>query len=308
MVGGSAGLFPRCGCKVNQQEQPNITPAAGWGWYRYLPERFNLARFIDLEYTSQDMRKTEKNQEAVKDTLFEGALVCWQHAGGYRYSIDSVILAHLTRVRPGDTVLDLGTGTGVLGLILLYRNRAKGINLIGVEKQDGLFALAERNVLENDLDTSFKLFKHDVQDIQEIIAPESCDVVVANPPYYPPGSGRQNQAPEVLRARHQDPQSLEQFISAAAYGVKNRGRVWFVYPAHNVSELLLSLHRFHLEPKTLQPIYSRPSAADDAKLVVVEALKNGGVGLAVRSPFYIYLDGRDIYSAEMQAMYNPERD
>lgn len=249
-----------------------------------------------------------KVSEAVRDTLFDGALVCWQHADGYRFAIDSVILANLVHPRRGDTILDLGTGSGVVGLIILYRHRSKGISLIGIEKQWGLHRLAERNIRENGLEGVFSLLHFDLENIQTNVAAESCDVVVANPPYYPPGSGRKNQDSESLQARHQDPESLEHFVQAATFCVKNRGRVWFVYPADYLSELLLLLNRYRLEPKTLQPIYSRPATGETAKLVVVEAIKNGGVGLTVRSPFYIYREGQDIYSDEMQAMYRPVQD
>ena len=254
------------------------------------------------------MDATGRVPEAVRDTLFDGALVCWQHKDGYRFAIDSVILANLVRVKRGDTILDLGTGSGVVGLIILYRNQNMGINLIGIEKQRGLHRLAERNIRENGLGGVFSLIHHDLEKIQAIAAPESCDVVVANPPYYPPGSGRKNLDTESLQARHQDPDSLEQFVHSAAFSVKNRGRVWFVYPAERVTQLLLLLNKYRLEPKTLQPIYSRPETGDTAKLVVIEAIKNGGVGLAVRSPFYIYQEGQDIYSDEMQAMYSPMQD
>jgi tRNA1Val (adenine37-N6)-methyltransferase len=140
--------------------------------------------------------------------------------------------------------------------------------------------------------------------VERILEPESCDLVVANPPYYPPRSGRTSIDEENFTARHQESKTLESFVSAAAFSIKNRGTVGFIYPADLLTDLLIRFQAFRLEPKTLQLIYSYAHDSADAKLAFVEAVKNGGAGLSVRTPLYIYQDKMNIYTETIEAMYD----
>ncbi len=237
------------------------------------------------------------------DTLFGGALICHQPALGYRFSVDAVLLAHFNRPRPGWRILDLGCGCGIIALLIA--RRYGGCSLCGLEKQPDLAACAASNIAANGLQARMQLVEADLRHVQEVLAPESFDLVVCNPPYYGQGTGRINQKEQVAQARHALETTLQDCIRAAAFAVKNRGRVSFIFPASSQARLQEQLLACRLVPKRLQMVYSYP-AASEARLVLVEAMKNGGVSCQVLPPFYLYDRAGGAYSAAMQSLYQEE--
>ncbi|MBE0584817.1 MAG: methyltransferase [Desulfofustis sp.] len=240
-----------------------------------------------------------------EDTLFAGALSCRQYYRGYRFSVDSVLLGHFPLVRAGDSILDLGAGCGIIGLILLFRHLHRGISVTGIEQQEDLLKLAVQNRDDNGYHDRMHLIQGQVEQIDRFLAAESYSLVIANPPFYRPGSGRLCADRQTTTARHQRECGLQGFVDAAAYASKNRGRVVFVYPAQQTVELLVSLTARRLEPKRLQFVYSYPGATTPAKLVLVESVKNGGPGMNVMPPCFIYRRRNGAYSTSVQAMYQP---
>ena len=120
--------------------------------------------------------------ETTNDTLFSGQLVCRQHEKGYRFSIDSILLAHfVSSLKPESKILDLCSGSGVIGLVLAYRNPE--VFITGLELQASLARLAEENIRENELSHRCSLIKGDARYISKCFKPEMFDVVVCNPPY-----------------------------------------------------------------------------------------------------------------------------
>lgn len=235
------------------------------------------------------------------DTLFAGHLVCKQYDQGYRFSIDAVLAAHFCRPQSGAHVLDLGCGSGVISLILAYRH--PGLQVTGLEIQPELVSLARDNINANSMTERASVIEGDLRNIKEYFPPESFDIVVSNPPYRDPGSGRVSPTDQRARARHEIDAVLTDIVAAVAYAVKNRGRVVFVYPAPRAMPLIHSLKTLRLEPKRFQPVYSYPGG-DDACLVLVEAVKNGGEGVRVLAPFYLYTGKKGPYTAQMQELYN----
>jgi tRNA1(Val) A37 N6-methylase TrmN6 len=234
------------------------------------------------------------------DTLFNGRLTCKQHRNGYRFSLDAVLLAHFLRPGAGARVLDLGCGCGVIGLILCHRH--PDLRLTGLELQPALAELARNNALSNNFQDRFTVEQGDLRGIKKIMRPESYDMVVSNPPYHRTGSGRINREDECALARHEltaDPYSV---IAAAAFAVKNRGTAICIYPAERLAAVTAAMMKKRLVPKRLRPIYSYPED-DRAKLVMIEAVKNGGEGLRLLPPLYIYQYSDGPYSAEVERMY-----
>jgi tRNA1Val (adenine37-N6)-methyltransferase len=237
--------------------------------------------------------------------LFGGSLVCRQPHRGYRFSVDAVLLGHFPAVRAGEAVLDLGTGCGIVGLILLFRHGYRNISVTGMEHQTELLELAAQNCIDNGYQDRFRLIRGQVEVVNRFLPAESFSLVVANPPFYRSGSGRLCGAEQATAARHQSGSGLQGFVDAAAYCLKNRGRTAFIYPASQAVELIGALTRRRLEPKRLQFIYSYPGTQATAKLVLIESVKNGGAGAHVLPPCYIYRTRNGAYSAEVQAMYQP---
>jgi len=236
------------------------------------------------------------------DTLFQGRLVCHQHEKGYRFSVDSVLAAHFLEPRPGDRVLDLGAGCGVIALILAYRHPE--INLSALELQSGLVALLRRNCQEN-FAGRIAVKAGDLRHIDGIFPAGSFDAVVANPPYYKAGSGRINPDREQAVARHELTATIADVAAAAGHCLGRGGRAVFVYPVARLLDLLTSLRQSGLEPSRMRLVHSYPGGR--AATVLVEAVKGGGGGaLDVLPPFFIYdAPGGRRYSREMLALYAP---
>lgn len=237
------------------------------------------------------------------DTLFEGKLSCRQHKRGYRFSIDALLLAHFPTVRKNEKILDLGTGSGVIGLIICHRHRDRGVEITGIENQPDLAALARANSVENGFSTLFTVIEGDIGNIRSLLKPESQTLVISNPPYYLSGTGRVSSNPEAMAARHQGEDGLATFVEAAAFAVCNRGTVVFIYPAEQLVEIFNCFHARRLTPKSVQFIYSYPKSAK-ASLVIVEAVKNGGTGTQIHQPCYIYQDRGGAYSPALQSMFH----
>jgi len=240
------------------------------------------------------------------DTLFSGRVHCLQHQVGYRFSVDAILAAHFAPPPSGATVLDLGSGCGVIALICLYRWREQMASISCLELQPGLAALASRNRDMNGYGEKMKVVQGDLRNILDFFPAESFTQVICNPPFYKKNSGRPCQDQESFIARHQVHCSLAEVVGAAAAVVRNRGKVVLVYPATGLNALFSALHRYHLIPKRLQIVYSYPDAAAPARLVLVEAVKNGGEGVQILAPFYIYERRLGAYSREMQRLYDPD--
>jgi tRNA1Val (adenine37-N6)-methyltransferase len=243
--------------------------------------------------------------ELTRDSLFDGELYCVQHRDGYRFSIDPVLLAHFVRLGKEETILDLGAGCGVIGLILLYRFSSSIASLTAFELQTGLAGIARENCEANTFQQQMEVVEGDLRNIKQVVQPGLFSTVVCNPPFYVAGSGRKSQNKEAEIARHQVSCTLAEIITAAEFSVKNRGKVYLIYPADALGSLLIELEKKHLTVKRLQLIYSYPDPTNKARLLMVEAIKNGGEGMAVLAPFYIYDEKDGAYSEAMQQFYSP---
>jgi len=247
--------------------------------------------------------KNHNNSEVTRDTLFDGELICLQHKEGYRFSIDAVILAHFISPVLGDRILDLGTGCGIISLIMGYRWKGMLDSITAVERQNSLVDLAKRNIALNGFDAFCRVISGDVKTLFQKIEPESFSRVICNPPFYPSGTGRTNENREALLARHQLSASLADFISAAAAAVKNRGSTYFIYPAGGLIELISAGKKCRLEPKEIRFVYSYPDPTKNAELVLIRCVKNGGSGVNILPHLYVYKEKNGPYSTEMSGYY-----
>jgi tRNA1Val (adenine37-N6)-methyltransferase len=239
-----------------------------------------------------------------EDSLYDGALILRQHRLGYRFSIDAVLLAHFVQCsRGGMALLDLGTGCGVILLLLLYRYGNNLRPAVGIEIQSELAQRARENLLVNGFEERGAIIEGDFKQCPSLIAPESFDLVVCNPPYFSIGSGRASSSPQARLARHQVLAGLEDVLAAAAYAVRNRGAVAIIYPAEKIAEAIVLGKKQRLEIKRLRFVYSYPEKNDKARLVLIEYCKNGGEGSEVVSPLYIYQQKNGAFTEEMENFY-----
>lgn len=231
------------------------------------------------------------------DDLRAGGLRIIQGRDGYRFSLDPVLLSAFARVPEAARVLDLGTGCGVIPLLLA--RQVPSAEVVGLELQAQLADRARRSVLLNGLADRVRIVEGDLRDASTLFAPESFDLVTANPPFRTVGSGRISPGDERAAARHELAGSLVDFLRAAAYLLPTGGSLSMVFLAERLAELLAELRCFRLEPKRLRLVHSR--AGDPARLVLVESRRNGRTGLEVEPPLYVYA-GND-YTEEVHRIY-----
>ena len=232
------------------------------------------------------------------ETFFRGRLTVRQPRDGYRFSIDAVLLAGFVACKDGQTILDLGTGCGIIPLILA--SRYPGLKLFGVEIQTDLARIAAANVRENKLDNRVHILHQDVKALKIKQIPDLVHHVVCNPPYRRMHSGRVNPNRERAGARHEIFAQLADFVAAAARMLELSGRLTCVYPAPRLVDMTDHMRRAGLEPKRLRMVHSR--AGEAARLVLVSGTKGGRPGLEVGPPLVIYGENGQ-YSEEVGAMF-----
>jgi tRNA1Val (adenine37-N6)-methyltransferase len=242
--------------------------------------------------------------ELTRDTMFNGDLVCYQHKNGYRYSIDSILLANFTLHWQAASILDLGCGCGILGLVMLYRNAEQIQFIEGIEYQEQLVSLAKMNLIENHLEEKMRITHGDYVNINRYYKAETFSHVICNPPFYELGRGRTSKQNEAFLARHQAVSTTADLASSIAFVLKNRGNLAIVYPAESSVQLISLLKGKNIEPKRIQPVYSYPEAGS-ASLVLMECVKNGGSGAKILPPLYIYSQQNGNYTEEVDKMYMP---
>lgn len=249
------------------------------------------------------MSEIVEHRTVTMNSLFDGSLRCYQYENGYRFSIDSVLVSHFIKPKKIEAVLDLGSGCGVIGLILLHRNVQKLLTVTGLEKQADLVTMSRKNIVTNHYEKKFEIIEGDAGNINDIFQPESFSMVISNPPFFVQNSGRLNKNRESSAARHQQDGTLTEFIRAAAYCLKNKGRFVTIYPAGSLTELLIELKTKKIEPKRIRFVYPYPENEFGAKLVLVEGLKNGGGGAKVEPPLYVHQFKNGPHTEEIVKMY-----
>jgi tRNA1Val (adenine37-N6)-methyltransferase len=227
-------------------------------------------------------------RDETADTLFGGEIQVLQGKKGYRFSIDAILLAGFVWLRRKDRVIDLGTGVGIVPLILSKRGE-EAAQIVGVEIQKELAALAKRNVLINGCEDLITIYEVDIKELNDTFSPSSFDVLVTNPPYYGISSGRINPHSQKAIARHEITCTIDDVLQASCYLLKEGGRIFIIYPAQRAVTLLARW------------IYSREG--EDARFILTEAHKGGGEGVEVMPPLFIY-SAQGSYTPEMETLYS----
>ncbi len=212
------------------------------------------------------------------DEFLDGRLRLIQSAKGYRFSIDAVLLAQFVTVKPRDVVVDLGSGCGIISLLLLLEK--PGARVVAMEIQGDLADQTVRNAALNGVADRMGVLLADLRQVP--FRKPLADVVVCNPPFRRPGSGRVNPDRQRAIARHEIMASLQDILGAANAVLKPRGRVALIYPAGRLVELVVRMRAFDLEPKRIQVVY--PSMEGESKLVLVEGARGGKGGVKVLPP------------------------
>ena len=235
------------------------------------------------------------SQEEVLTPFIRGKVQVIQSKSGYRFNVDSVLLAAFINIPDKPSrLIDLGTGSGIIPVLLSLKY--KNVELYGVELQESLFAQAWKNFQLNKI--KGQVFKGDIREIRRIFRPESFDYVVFNPPYHKPPDSVEHTEKNI--ARYELEGNIKDFIKAASYLLKNKGKLFMVFPSGRLSTVISLLLDKQIYPKRYRFIH--PTLEEKATHFLLEAVKGANPeGEIIEKPLIMYKDPKNkIYTPEVE--------
>lgn len=238
-----------------------------------------------------------KENERIDDLQRNGYRII-QNPKKFCFGMDAVLLSGFARVKEGGNVLDLGTGTGIIPILLSAKTQAK--HLTGLEIQEESADMARRSVALNCLDEKITIVTGDIKEAGNLFKAASFDVVTSNPPYMTQKHGLANPEDAKAIARHEILCTLEDVISRAALLLKPGGNFFMVHRPFRLAEIMMLLQQYKLEPKRMQMVY--PYVDKEPNMVLIEANRGGRPRMRVEKPLIIYKEP-GIYMPEIYDIY-----
>jgi len=226
-------------------------------------------------------------------------MIIEQSAQGYRYSVEPFLLADFIRMQPGFQVLDVGTGCGIIPLLLMTLE--PGLKITAVEVQQSLYNLARKNVADNGFANPVRVIHGDFMQVAATLENETFDLVISNPPYRKVNTGRTNPNGEKAIARHELSLNLQSLLRQSASLLKPGGKIALAYPAQRLPEVLSEMKQCAVFPSRLRFIHG--TVAADAKIFLVEGIKGCQADCAVEPPLTLCHEDNS-YTEEMQTIYD----
>lgn len=240
--------------------------------------------------------------ERIDDLQYKG-LKLIQNKDGFCFGVDSVLLSDFAKtMKKNSTVVDIGTGTGIIGLLLCKKTNLKKI--YGVEIQEEVAEMAKRSILLNNLQDKFEVINSDINNIFEFLEPNSIDCVVTNPPYKKVDTGVKNEDEKQMISRHEVKCTLEDVIEKGAKLLKDRGEFYMVHRAERMADIMCTLRKYRLEPKNVRFVH--PKQNEKPNLILVKAIKYANEFLKIDKPLVIYGENGD-YTDEINEIYGREK-
>lgn len=240
-----------------------------------------------------------KNNERIDDLEFNGYKII-QNSDGFCFGIDSVLLSDYAKeIKKESKVLDLGTGTGILCILLTGKTNLKEI--IGVEIQEEVCDMARRSIKLNNLEDKIKIINENIINIENIYNKGSFDVIVTNPPYKKKNTGLQNENEKKVISRHELTASLDDFIRISKNMLKDKGQFYMVHRPERLVDILYLMRKYKIEPKQIKFVSSK--IGKEPNLVLIKGVKNGKQFLKFDSILYVYNED-GTYTDEILKIYN----
>lgn len=232
------------------------------------------------------------------DDLQRGGLRVIQRADAFRFGTDAVLLADFAAPRRHDRVCDLGTGTGIIPLLLYARENT--ISADAVEIQPDMADMAARSMALNGLSEKIRVLPGDLRQIRTLLPHARYDLVTCNPPYGKAGGTLLNPDASKRLARHEESCAIEDVVCAAAWLLQNGGRLCCVFPAARMIELSDAMRKYRMASKRIRMVHSRVEKA--AHLCLMEGMLDARPGLIIEPPLVIY-DENNAYTPELRRIY-----
>ena len=242
--------------------------------------------------------KLEKN-ERIDDLEFKNLKVI-QNKNGFCFGMDAVLLSDFAKnIKRNATVLDLGTGTGIIPILLCWKTELKKV--VGVEIQEEVAKMAKKSILLNNLENRFEILNCNIKELNKIYENQTFDVIVTNPPYKKQDSGIINENEKKLISRHEITANLEDFIKISKYLLKDKGELYMVHRPERLVDIFELMRKYKIEPKELKMVC--PNKNKEPNLVLIKGVKNAKPFLKVEKNLYIY-DTENNYTKEILEIYN----
>lgn len=236
------------------------------------------------------------------DRLGYQGLQIIQNPEKFKFTIDAFLLTGFINPGSKDKVIDLGTGGGVLSLLIAGSKKAGAV--CGLEIQPELAEMARRSVALNGLEAKVQIMTGDLRSFPPELKLNSFDYVITNPPYYPMGKGIISENQALAMAKFEIGCKLEEIIIAAKRLVKGNGRFALIYPTERLVELIITLERHNLAPKRICFIHPKPGAKSN--LCMVEARPGAGCEVKILPPVIVSNQNGE-YSEQMNRIFNGEK-
>lgn len=240
-----------------------------------------------------------KDNERIDDLEYKGLKII-QNKNGFCFGIDSILLSDFAKeIRENSLVLDLGTGTGILSILLSEKTKLKKI--YGIEIQEDVAEMAKRSIVMNKLEQKVEIVNENIKNIVNIFGKNEFDSIVTNPPYKQLNSGKISESENKLISRHEISADLSDFIKVSFDMLKDKGTLYMVHKPERLVDILCELRRNKLEPKIVRFVHS--NMYKEPKLVLIKAIKNANKFLKIEKPLYIY-NNNGTYTEEILKIYN----
>ena len=244
------------------------------------------------------MTKIKLNPEERLDELHRNGYYIIQNTKKFCFGMDAVLLSGFARVKEGECALDLGTGTGIIPILL--EAKTEGEHFTGLEIQEESADMASRSVALNHLEERIDIVTGDIKDASVLFGASSFDVITTNPPYMigDHGLSSSNQAKAI--ARHEILCTLEDVLSQSAKLLRPKGRFYMVHRPFRLAEIMSKMVAYGIEPKRMQLVY--PFIDREPNMVLIEGLLGGNSRLKVEKPLIVYKE-KDVYTDEIYDIY-----
>lgn len=238
-----------------------------------------------------------KDNERFDDLQRNGYRII-QKTDGFCFGMDAVLLSGFAQVKDGERALDLGTGTGIIPILL--EAKTDGKHFTGLEIQEEMADMAARSVLYNHLEDKIEIITGDIKEASRLFGLASFDVVTSNPPYMNDAHGLKNPDMQKAISRHEVLCTLEDVVREASRLLRPGGRFYMVHRPHRLIEIITALTKYKLEPKRMKMVH--PFVEKDANMVLIEAVRGGKSMIKVEAPIVVYQEP-GVYTQEIYDIY-----
>lgn len=232
------------------------------------------------------------------DDLQRNHLRIIQNSKKFCFGMDAVLLSGFTRVKEGEIVLDLGTGTGIIPILL--ESKTKGKHFSALEIQEESASMARRSIILNKQEDKIDIITGDIKEASKIYGAASFDVITTNPPYMTGNHGLVNSNSGKAVARHEICCTLEDVIRESSKVLKENGRFYMVHRPFRLAEIIVTMSKYKLEPKRIRLVY--PYIDKEPNMVLIEGIKGGKARVTVEAPLVVY-ESPGVYTNEIIDIY-----